>query len=69
MTLVATSVLHFATPKPFDSIVPRVLRRPLGLRALAWGRLPLQLPLIAWALRASRDLRSDSRVPRVPAGS
>ncbi|MGH3913463.1 MAG: DoxX family protein [Pseudonocardiaceae bacterium] len=30
-------------------------RRTLPQQALAWGRLPLQLPLIAWALRASRD--------------
>lgn len=30
-------------------------RRPLPQRALAWSRLLLQLPLIAWALRASRD--------------
>ncbi|MGH4022244.1 MAG: DoxX family protein [Pseudonocardiaceae bacterium] len=30
-------------------------QRPLPQRTLAWGRLPLQLLLIAWALRASRD--------------
>jgi uncharacterized membrane protein len=30
-------------------------RRPLSQRTLAWARLPLQLPLIVWALRASRD--------------
>lgn len=30
-------------------------KRSLPQQALAWGRLPLQLPLIAWALRASRD--------------
>jgi len=29
--------------------------RPLPYRVAAWGRLPLQVPLIAWALRASRD--------------
>ena len=29
--------------------------RPLPYRAAAWARLPLQIPLIAWALRASRD--------------
>lgn len=29
--------------------------RPLPYRVAAWGRLPLQIPLIAWALRASRD--------------
>ena len=28
--------------------------RPLPLRAAAYGRLPLQLPLIAWALKAAR---------------
>ena len=31
--------------------------RPLPYRAAAWARLPLQVPLIAWALRASRDPR------------
>lgn len=29
-------------------------RRPLPLRLVAFGRLPLQLPLIAWALRVRR---------------
>jgi uncharacterized membrane protein len=107
--LLATSgVLHFATPGPFDSIVPRALpgsarqwtylsgfgelavaaaiahprtrkagglaaaalfaavfpanvkmawdwrHAPAGRRAIAFGRLPLQAPLIAWALRVSR---------------
>jgi uncharacterized membrane protein len=28
--------------------------RPLPLKAVAYGRLPLQLPLIAWALKAAR---------------
>ena len=28
--------------------------RPAGLKAVAYGRLPLQLPLIAWALKAAR---------------
>ncbi|HYZ08531.1 MAG: hypothetical protein M3291_10585 [Actinomycetota bacterium] len=31
--------------------------RPLPYRAAAWVRLPLQVPLVAWALRASRDPR------------
>ena len=31
--------------------------KPLPYRALVWGRLRLQIPLIAWALRASRDPR------------
>ena len=29
-------------------------RRPLPLRAAAWARLPLQIPLVMWAIRASR---------------
>ncbi|QKW38898.1 hypothetical protein HUT06_36765 [Actinomadura sp. NAK00032] len=29
-------------------------RRPLPLRAAAYGRLPLQAPLIAWALHVAR---------------
>jgi uncharacterized membrane protein len=106
--LATTGVLHFAAPRPFDSIVPRSLpgsprrwtylsgvaelavaaavahprsRRAGGLaaaalfaavfpanvkmaadwrhasparRAIAYGRLPLQVPLIAWALRVAR---------------
>ena len=31
--------------------------KPLPYRAAAWARLPLQVPLIVWALRASRDRR------------
>jgi len=107
--LLATSgVLHFATPRPFDAIVPRSLpgsprtwtllsgaaelavaaaianpgtRRLGGLaaaglfaavfpanikmaadwrhapplrRAIAYGRLPLQIPLVLWGLRVAR---------------
>lgn len=29
--------------------------RPLPYRAAVWGRLPLQLLLVAWALRVARD--------------
>lgn len=32
-------------------------RRSRTYRTIVWGRLPLQLPLVAWALRASRDPR------------
>lgn len=32
-------------------------RRPLPLRAAAYGRLPLQAPLIAWALHVAREAR------------
>ena len=28
--------------------------RPAALRMLAWGRLPLQVPLVAWALAVRR---------------
>jgi len=105
--LATTGVLHFAQPRPFDSIVPRALpgsprtwtylsglaelavaaavahprtRRTGGLaaaglfaavfpanvkmavdwrhapplrRAVAYGRLPLQAPLVLWALRVA----------------
>ncbi|MFI5490918.1 hypothetical protein [Actinoplanes sp. NPDC051859] len=105
--LATTGVLHFAAPKPFDSIVPRALpgrprtwtylsgvaelavaaavahpktRRlgglaaaglfaavfpanvkmaydwrhaPAGRRAIAYGRLPLQVPLVLWGLRVA----------------
>ena len=33
-------------------------RAPIGKRALAYGRLPLQAPLVAWALRVSREAAS-----------
>ncbi|MDQ3152435.1 MAG: hypothetical protein M3R63_12185 [Actinomycetota bacterium] len=29
--------------------------RPLPQRVAVWARLPLQVPLVGWALRASRD--------------
>ena len=29
-------------------------QRPAALRAVAWGRLPLQVPLVAWALAVRR---------------
>lgn len=32
--------------------------KPLPYRLLAWSRLPLQLPLVVWALRASHDTDS-----------
>ena len=32
---------------------PQVNLEP-ALRALAWGRLPLQVPLVAWALAVRR---------------
>lgn len=38
--------------------------RPLPYRAAAWGRLPLQVLLIVWALRASRDHSSRHAVTR-----
>lgn len=106
--LATSGVLHFVSPKPFDSIVPRAMpgsprtwtylsgaaelavaaavahprTRALGglaaaglfaavfpanvqmaidwrhasppLRAIAYGRLPLQLPLVWWGLRVAR---------------
>jgi uncharacterized membrane protein len=105
----ASGVLHFATPRPYDSIVPRSLpgsrrnwtyvsgavelavaaalvhprtRRLGGLaaaglfvgvfpanvkmavdwrraspvkRAIAWGRLPLQVPLVLWARKIAQQ--------------
>lgn len=108
VVLASSGVLHFARPRPFDSIVPRSLpgrprawtylsgaaelavaaaianpgtRRLGGLaaaglfaavfpanvkmavdwsaaaparRAIAYGRLPLQIPLVWWGLRVAR---------------
>ena len=34
--------------------------RPLWQRAAAYARLPLQAPLVAWALRVSREAGTDS---------
>jgi uncharacterized membrane protein len=30
-------------------------RRPLAQRATAYGRLPLQVPLVVWALKVAKD--------------
>ncbi|MFD0855152.1 hypothetical protein ACFQ07_23130, partial [Actinomadura adrarensis] len=30
-------------------------RRPLPQRATAYGRLPLQMPLVVWALKVAKD--------------
>ncbi len=108
MLLGGAGIMHFAMPKPYDSIVPRVLpgspraytlasgavelacaaavacprtrrlgatvtavlfagvfpanvqmavdwrRRPVQQQAVAYGRLPLQVPLMWWALRVRR---------------
>lgn len=112
--LAAAGTTHFAAPRPFDAIVPRVLpgpprtwtylsgaaelavaaavahprTRPLGglaaaalftavfpanvkmavdlrhaapaVRAAAWARLPLQIPLILWGLRTARTRSPES---------
>ncbi|OJF14132.1 DoxX family protein [Couchioplanes caeruleus] len=109
--LTTTGVLHFATPRPFDALVPRSLpggprtwtylsgaaelavaaavahprtRRLGGLaaaglfaavfpanvkmavdwrhasparRAVAYGRLPLQVPLVLWGLRVASSAK------------
>jgi uncharacterized membrane protein len=34
---------------------------PTGKRALAYGRLPLQAPLIAWAMRVSRNAEAAAK--------
>src|ERR1019366_6188547 len=79
--LAGAGLTHFASPRPYDTIVPRALpgsarlwtyasgaaelavaaavasrrtRRPGALRAIAYGRLPLQVPLIWWALKVRR---------------
>ena len=36
------------------SMALRSGRRPPWYRVIAWGRLPLQLPLVLWALRSDR---------------
>jgi hypothetical protein len=33
-------------------------RRPPWYRLIAWGRLPLQIPLVLWALRVGREGRT-----------
>lgn len=34
------------------------IKGPLGSKEAAWARVPLQLPMIAWALRVSRNAAS-----------
>ncbi|MFF5503260.1 hypothetical protein [Streptomyces roseolus] len=112
--LIGAGVAHFAAPRQFDAIVPRVLpgsprtwthlsgvaeiavgaaiaapstrrvgalaaaglftavfpanvkmaydwrHRPAPLRAAALARLPLQVPLVLWALRVGRTRAPDS---------
>ncbi|WP_305782991.1 DoxX family protein [Symbioplanes lichenis] len=107
--LTTTGLLHFASPRPFDRIVPRSLpgkprtwtyvsgvaelavaaavavpatrrlgglaaaglfaavfpanvkmavdwrHQSAGRRAIAYGRLPMQVPLVLWALRVARS--------------
>jgi uncharacterized membrane protein len=36
-------------------------RRPLPLRAVAYGRLPLQVPLVAWALKVAGSAPGGGR--------
>jgi uncharacterized membrane protein len=63
----AAGIGHFALPRQFDAVVPRVLPgsprtwtqvsgvAELALAAaVAYGRLPLQGPLVCWALRVGR---------------
>ncbi|MDX1511491.1 MAG: hypothetical protein R3249_09105 [Nitriliruptorales bacterium] len=33
------------------------MRGPLGSKEVAWARVPLQVPMIWWALKVSRDAR------------
>ncbi|MBT2210787.1 MULTISPECIES: hypothetical protein [Actinomadura] len=51
-----------ATAWLFAAVFPANLKmardwrtRSLPLRAVAYGRLPLQVPLVAWALRVARE--------------
>ena len=115
--LASSGVLHFLTPRPFDSIVPRALpgsprtwthlsgaaelavaaalahprtrvlgglaaaglfaavfpanvkmavdwrHAPPALRAVAYGRLPLQLPLVWWGLRVAGSAKRVRPAP------
>ncbi|MFI0353891.1 hypothetical protein [Actinomadura sp. 9N407] len=54
----------FATAALFAAVFPANVkmaydwrRRPLPQRAIAYGRLPLQAPLVAWAMRVAKDGR------------
>ncbi|ALE76453.1 membrane protein [Pseudonocardia sp. EC080625-04] len=40
------------------SMALRWRRKPATYRAIAWGRLPLQVPLVLWALRVARSGRT-----------
>ncbi|MFF7208984.1 hypothetical protein ACFZAU_00430 [Streptomyces sp. NPDC008238] len=48
----------FTAVLPADVKMARDWRdRPAPLRKAAWARLPLQAPLVLWALKVSRDSR------------
>lgn len=53
----ATAVLFVAVFPANISMTVRSRRRPLWYRALLVARLPLQVPLVLWALRVARSAR------------
>jgi uncharacterized membrane protein len=50
-----TAALFAAVFPANVSMALRSGRRPLWYRAAAWARLPLQIPLVLWALRVGRE--------------
>jgi uncharacterized membrane protein len=42
------------------SMALRSGRRPPWYRIVAWARLPLQIPLVLWALRVGRETRAGA---------
>ena len=50
-----TAVLFAAVFPANVSMAVRSGRRPTWYRVVLWLRLPLQVPLVLWALRAGRD--------------
>lgn len=61
----AATVLFAAVFPANVSMALQWQRKPPVYRAIAWGRLPLQVPLVLWALRIARvrPARSADRVP------
>jgi uncharacterized membrane protein len=54
----ATAALFVGVFPANVSMALRSGRRPLWYRIVAWARLPLQIPLVLWALRVGREGRS-----------
>jgi len=56
----ATAALFVGIFPANVSMALRSGRRPRWFQVMAWARLPLQIPLVLWALRVGREGRIDA---------